>query len=332
MQPKVSVIVPVYKTEKYIERCARSLFEQTMDEIEFIFVNDCTPDNSINILNNILEEYPQRAAQTSIINNEHNLGLAKNRIKGILAAKGEYIINCDSDDWVEKDAYRQLYEYAKSGDFDYVWCDYYRSDGKTSIHVKQECPTDSHTITSNLLTGISTSFIGTVWNRMFKRGLIEEHGIRCPEHSMHEDLVLSIQLTIHSKTIGYYPKPLYYYFYNPQSICVSADINSVPNRLDGSMANNELILKVLSENMDTVSLKRQIECKKFTCKEELLPVLEKSKKYRTMWKEIYPEVNDRITSNPYIPLRFKIQATLLLHNCYPLYTILRKIHTFIKRP
>ena len=57
--PKVSIIVPIYNVEKYIARCARSLFEQTLDDIEYIFVNDCTPDNSIEILKSILDEYPQ---------------------------------------------------------------------------------------------------------------------------------------------------------------------------------------------------------------------------------------------------------------------------------
>ena len=65
--PKVSVIIPVYGVEKYIERCARSLFEQTLDDMEFIFIDDCTPDGSINILSNVLESYPLRIKQTQIV-------------------------------------------------------------------------------------------------------------------------------------------------------------------------------------------------------------------------------------------------------------------------
>ena len=97
---KVSVIVPIYEVERYIERCARSLFEQTMlSGIEFIFVDDCTPDYSIEILHNTLKEYPEREAQVTILTHSANKGLAAARKTGVRAARGEYISHCDSDDW-----------------------------------------------------------------------------------------------------------------------------------------------------------------------------------------------------------------------------------------
>lgn len=110
--PKVSVIIPVYNVEPHIERCARSLFEQTLEEIEYIFVNDCTPDASMRILQNVLENYAQRKNQIIIINQPYNMGAAKAREIGIKAASGEYIIHCDSDDWVDKEMYRTMYEKA----------------------------------------------------------------------------------------------------------------------------------------------------------------------------------------------------------------------------
>ncbi|MBO5667722.1 MAG: glycosyltransferase family 2 protein, partial [Lentisphaeria bacterium] len=91
MDIKVSVCIPVYGVEKYIERCARSLFEQTMrDGIEFIFVNDCTPDKSIEILEQILSEYPHRQEQTKIIHHKQNGGLVAARNTGLAHASGEY--------------------------------------------------------------------------------------------------------------------------------------------------------------------------------------------------------------------------------------------------
>ena len=74
--PKVSVIIPVYGVEKYIERCARSLFEQTLDDIEYLFIDDCTPDKSVDILKHVLEEYPQRKSQVVIHRMEKNSGQA----------------------------------------------------------------------------------------------------------------------------------------------------------------------------------------------------------------------------------------------------------------
>ena len=85
---QISIIIPIYKTEKYIERCAISLFEQTLKSIEYIFVNDCTPDNSIQILKNVLKRYPNRISDTKIINHEFNRGLAAARNTGRSIAQG----------------------------------------------------------------------------------------------------------------------------------------------------------------------------------------------------------------------------------------------------
>ena len=79
--PKVSVIIAVYGAEKYIEKCARSLFEQTLNDIEYIFVDDCTPDKSMDILISVLSDYPNRNNQINIIHNLTNLGLGSTRTK-----------------------------------------------------------------------------------------------------------------------------------------------------------------------------------------------------------------------------------------------------------
>ena len=110
---KVSVIIPVYGVEKYIARCAHSLFSQTMREgIEFIFIDDCTPDRSIDILCEVLEQYPHRKAQTRIVKMPTNSGLPAVRRHGIQLAKGDYIIHCDSDDWVDIRMYETMYRKA----------------------------------------------------------------------------------------------------------------------------------------------------------------------------------------------------------------------------
>ena len=105
--PKVSIIIPVYGVEKYIERCARSLFEQTLDDIEYLFIDDCTPDKSVEILKRVLEEYPHRKSQVVIHRMEQNSGQAKVREWGMQNATGEYVIHCDSDDWVDIHMYER---------------------------------------------------------------------------------------------------------------------------------------------------------------------------------------------------------------------------------
>ncbi|MEA4968038.1 MAG: glycosyltransferase family 2 protein, partial [Bacteroidaceae bacterium] len=104
--PKISVIIPVYNAELYFEKCLRSLFEQTFGGIEFVFINDNTPDNSFNILENVLADYPDRKKQIKIINNKYNIGSGASRNIGLTVADGEYIVFCDSDDWCDLDLYQ----------------------------------------------------------------------------------------------------------------------------------------------------------------------------------------------------------------------------------
>ena len=124
--PKVSVIIPVYKTEAYIARCARSLFEQTMDDIEYIFVDDCSPDNSVEILKDVIEEYQPRFLEEGktvrIVQMPTNGGLAAVRRHGIQLASGDFIIHCDSDDFVDNTLYKEMYEKALETSSDVVFC------------------------------------------------------------------------------------------------------------------------------------------------------------------------------------------------------------------
>ena len=104
---KLSVIIPVYNVERYIERCAVSLFEQTLQDVEFIFINDKTPDCSMEILKNICKRYSFLKNNIKLLEHERNSGSATTRITGIKAAQGTYIAFCDSDDWVETNMYKK---------------------------------------------------------------------------------------------------------------------------------------------------------------------------------------------------------------------------------
>ena len=103
-KPKVSVIVPIYNRENVIEPCARSLFEQSLNDIEYIYVDDGSKDRSVEVLKNILDNYPKRKTWVKIICQPDNKGVAVARRIGIEHATGEYIIHCDTDDWVDIDA------------------------------------------------------------------------------------------------------------------------------------------------------------------------------------------------------------------------------------
>lgn len=140
--PKVSVIVPIYKVEKYIEHCAKSLFEQSLDDIEYIFVNDCTPDRSVELLLRTAEAYPGRTNRISVIHLECNSGLAAVRAIGMKAATGEYVIHCDSDDWVDPGLYETMYLAAKDNDADIVMYDVMNEYSGQSIPKIYACHTN----------------------------------------------------------------------------------------------------------------------------------------------------------------------------------------------
>lgn len=208
---KVSVLVPIYGVEKYIKRCAESLFRQTMkDGIEFIFVNDATPDNSMVLLQSVIKQYPERASQITIIEHPVNRGLATARITGLKAAKGEYVAHCDSDDWVEPSMYSEMYELAKKEDSDIVVCDYYSETAKESIRVCQHKESSRESITSSLLR--FDSMQPFLWIRMIKRSFYMEGRFFADSRiSFCEDLAVTIPMHLSTDKVSLLSKPLYHY-------------------------------------------------------------------------------------------------------------------------
>ena len=121
----ISILIPIYKSEKYVEQCLRSVFEQTYNDIEYIIVNDATPDRSMEIVNCILNEYPERKLATKIINNEQNQGIALTRNILVKHATGDYIYFVDSDDFIEKNTISEFVSIAQSQHPDIIRCSYF---------------------------------------------------------------------------------------------------------------------------------------------------------------------------------------------------------------
>ena len=207
--PKISVIIPIYKVEKYIEKCVCSLMEQTLDDIEYIFVDDCTPDNSIKILETTLERYPHRVANVRILHHDVNKGLSSARNSGLAVARGEYIAHCDSDDWVELTMYEKLYKKAKAENADVCFSNFY-----FAYNDKYE-PYECTSVYANKIRTIN-SYIKTtwtvLWNIVAKRSLYSEYKLCAPENiSYCEDFYLSVRLFYFAGKIAKVEEALYYY-------------------------------------------------------------------------------------------------------------------------
>ena len=176
--------------------------------IEFIFVDDCTPDYSIEILHNTLKEYPEREAQVTILTHSANKGLAAARKTGVRAARGEYISHCDSDDWVEPDMYRLMYEEAKRLNADMVVCNYiteYKNSSETVIQ-------DFNPVKRNqLIDLLEWRLHCMVWLRMFRSSFYETFGMDTPDVNRGEDFPVSFLAHAMSSKVGYISLPLYHY-------------------------------------------------------------------------------------------------------------------------
>ncbi|MDE5791677.1 MAG: glycosyltransferase family 2 protein [Muribaculaceae bacterium] len=196
--------------EKYIERCARSLFEQTLNKgIEFIFINDCTPDRSIEILNEILEQYPNRKSQTRIISHKHNQGLAASRNTGLEYAKGEYIIHCDSDDWVDPNIYIKMLETAIKTQADITVCDFFSVFPKRKTANTLNTYPTIHQFRKGLLEG---TYHNGVWNKLIRRSVYDQLDLFWVEGvNMWEDVSIINRLAYQAKSIAYIKEALYFY-------------------------------------------------------------------------------------------------------------------------
>lgn len=207
--PKVSVIIPVYKAEPYIERCVRTLFGQTLDDLEFIFVDDCSPDRSIEVMERLLDEYPTRKSQVKVIHHEANQGVSAARQHGVDAATGEYIIHCDPDDWVELNMYELLYVEAKVKDADIVGCDFVEEHSNKHIIKRQNLNQSRYTIVSEILRG---NIHSSLWSRLISRKLIERINIKFMEGiTVMEDMLYVIPLHLATNKVSYLSRPFYHY-------------------------------------------------------------------------------------------------------------------------
>lgn len=207
---QVSVLVPVYRVEQYIERCARSLFEQTYANLEYIFVDDCSPDNSIAILKKVLEDYPARQAQVRIIRHERNRGLSAARNTAIDAAQGLFITHVDSDDYLDRDAIRLLVDKQVETGADIVTGNFYAvfpSRVKKGFEPSYE---NQHKMLLKTLS--SHSGTHAVWRRLINASLYRNHHIR-PKEGVNnlEDWQQLAVLVYYADKIARIDNHIYYY-------------------------------------------------------------------------------------------------------------------------
>ena len=229
--PFVSVVIPVYGVEKYIEKCLESCFSNTIaEQCEFLIINDCSPDKSIELAEKMIKKYPNITVK--IISHKKNKGLAAARNTGLKYATGKYIINVDSDDWVDNIYLEKLYTKAEENHSDIVICNLYKELENKQELIELNMPASKEFVEALL----EESLPGWLPIKMFRLDFLRENNITWIDGvNMCEDLILSVKAFSQTKRISFVDEALYHYN--------NTNLTSLSSKLSENKA-NQLITAV----------------------------------------------------------------------------------------
>ena len=321
---KVSVIIPVYNAEHFIERCARSLFLQTLDEIQFIFIDDCSSYNSIILLKEVLEKYPNRKSTTIIVRHQYNRGVSAARNTGLKYAKGEYIAYCDSDDFVAESMYEDMYNRALNTNADAVLCEFYMHysyfDNRyvQTVRVKDKI--------STLRDYITTSWT-LISNIIVRKAVYDLNSITFLEQiSYCEDFHLNFRLLYFSNIISQIDRPYYYYNRGNEN---SAMHTLGDKHIEAERFVYEDIIEMMRRD-DTIRLyEKEISYRILKSKQDMVlsPILHED------FMRIYPDSHKYICSCPcyFCNNKIKIMMWLLVHRCRWILLVILQVRRIINK-
>ncbi len=213
----VSIIVPVYNTQKYLARCVDSLLGQDYENLEFILVDDGSTDGS----EILVDEYQKKDARVRVIHQE-NMGVSLSRNRAIETARGEYIRFVDSDDWLPENATSLLVSAAEEAGCDMVIADFYRVSGTRMSQkgdIDEDQVMDRVEFAAHMIENPADFYYGVLWNKLFRRSIIMEHGIRMDaELSWCEDFLFNLEYIRYAETFRAIQDPVYYYLKRKNSL------------------------------------------------------------------------------------------------------------------
>ncbi len=295
----ISIIIPVYNSEKYLRKCLDGCLAQTCQEIEIIAIDDGSTDNS----GEILDEYMRRESRIKVIH-QTNQGVAAARNTGIQNAQGEYLIHLDSDDYCEKEMIEELYDCAIKNNADIVICDYFVNYPNKQIYISQQAPTNGMACMAALMNG---SLHGSTCNKLIKSKLYKENHICFAEKiDMWEDLSAVIRLCFFAKTVVYLPKAyLHYNQLNNQSYTNKLTVNS----LDNMQQAVKITADFLEEKQLLPTFENELTFMKLTVKRESL--LHTRGQQQKEYAKLYPETDAYIFCNKHNPVYYKYAQWLI---------------------
>ena len=316
--PKVSVILTIYNREKYIEKCIRSLLEQTLDNVEFVVVDDASTDSSLAILNNVLEEYPDRKPQVNLICLEKNAGRAVARQTGINHVKGEYVIHVDSDDWVDSDMLELLYSKAKETDADIVGCNVTHEYRTRQRIFKQSYSDDVEEDIRRLLNG---KIFPSLCTSLTRTSIIRENDITFPQGvDTGEDLLFNLNLYLYAHKVVGIDNPSYHYRHTEDSGSFQHTEKSIKSVIEVARR----IETLMRETGYYEKYERDILFRKFSMKCALVTDF-KNKDYNKEWLNLFPETHSYIWKYKQFSWKRRVELWLAAHNMFTLARCFQKM-------
>lgn len=246
---KISVVVTVYNVEAYLERCLKSLVEQTLKDIEIIVVNDGSPDNSQKIISKYAKDYPDLIKAYKI----KNRGLGGARNYALEKCSGEFILFVDSDDYVDSNMAEVMYKKAKKEKSDIVICGYNvvnEETNKVIETVSAYSQVEEKNPMFSLLFGKTA-----VWNKLYKASLIKNNDIKFRSRIWYEDVDFSFKVILEAKKISFIDEPFYKYLVRDGSIMNN---NNIERCLEICLGFDEII-KFCNDNNFSKKYRDEIE-------------------------------------------------------------------------
>ena len=245
MSKIISIIVPIYKVEKYLDRCINSILNQTFRDFELILVDDGSPDRC----GDICEEYAKKDKRIKVIHKE-NGGLSDARNAGLDIATGKFIGFIDSDDFIHKDMYMILYDAIIKSKSDISQCKfkYFSKEDELNKNIINDGKYEIYNNIDAIEEIIDNKNLNTnVWNKLYKRELFND--IRFPKGKIHEDEFVTYKVFYRAKTVSYVNKELYYYFSNDTGIMKNLNINSKFDWIEAIEERNEFLLSIKEKSL-----------------------------------------------------------------------------------
>lgn len=317
--PEISIIVPVYKVEPFLDRCIKSIVEQTLEDLELILINDGSPDNCPMIC----DAWAEKDSRIKVIH-KTNGGLSDARNAGLDIATGKYIGFVDSDDYIKKDMYEILLNVLNSTGADFIKSNYISFEEETiPVYESVETRITVFNAVEALENFMNEEYScekpmkSTIWDGLYKKELFSN--IRFPKGKINEDTFIFPELILKAKKIVHINEAFYYYYKRPGSI-VHSGINE-------REINSRNLWVHIGNVMENFTDKFREKCC-INSVSRYLSIL--SRIYFSTFKDEYfssvrKELIEYFQANKQYINNVRIKRTLKIIRCYPLYLILRKV-------